>query len=334
MLRFAFLLLCFSQVAARNAIAEDEEFQVKYFDLTEGRIAFSYVDGKKHDIYVLDFKDLNVQPIVSSPGVDEAPSWSPDGKKLVFHSDMTGDNEIYIVNYDGTDLMQLTNSKGSDENASFSPDGKTIIFQSARGGRGSEIYVMNADGTKQEAIVKLGDQADEKKVTPRISPRGTEALYVTNSQWPGWDIMLYDFQTKESKFLTQGLGSYIRPGWKPDGSSFAFSYGSGNDIDIWYAEKGKSSPFPLVRRDGRDLDPCWSDDGRLLFFAGETVAGQGDYQLFVFNSSPTKAAKGKNNADPIQQVLISRGSVRHPSFTPYPTLASIAKELKNKDKKK
>ena len=94
---FAAAALLFVRSAAA---ADPQEFQVKHFDITEGRVAFSYIDGDKKDIYVLDFKDLNVTPIVTSNAVDESPSWSPDGRKLVFHSDMTGDREVYLVNYD------------------------------------------------------------------------------------------------------------------------------------------------------------------------------------------------------------------------------------------
>lgn len=319
------LLGLLSHISALPASAEVQEFQFKYFEITEGRIAFSYIDGDKRDIYVLDFKDLNVTPVVTSKALDEAPSFSPDGKKIVFHSDMTGDREIFVVNYDGSDLMQLTNSKGADEDPSFSPDGKKIVFQSSRGGEGSQIYVMEADGTKQVPLVDEPARS-VKNVTPRYSPRANELLYVTNAQWPGWDILLFDLASKETKTLTQGLGSYIRPAWKPDGGSFAFAYGSGNDIDIWEAEKGKSAPVPVVRREGRELDPCWSDDGRMMFFSGEAAPGQNDYQLFVYDTNP---AKGKKSGEPIQ-ILQSRGSIRHPSWTPFPTIAQLAAELKKK----
>ena len=311
-----------------SAFAEQADFQVKYFDLTDGRVAFSYVEGSKRDIYVLDFHALNVVPLVTSDGVDEAPSWSPDGKQLVFHSDMSGNTEIYIVNSDGRDLIQLTNSPGSDENPQFTPDGKQIIFQSARGGKGDDIYIMNIDGSKQTPIIG-GNAEGRKNVTPRVSPRGTELAYVTNSEWPGWDIAILDLKSKESKVLTQGLGSYIRPAWKADGSSFSFSYGVGQDVDIWYAEKGKAQPAPLVRREGRDLDPCYDDKGEVLFFAGELVAGQGDFQLFMYNPKRT-AQKGDAGDPKIVHVMLSKGSIRHPSWTPFPTLESLVERLKNK----
>ncbi len=323
-------LFLFLSVLAWNssalAASDNPDFQLKYFDLTEGRVAFSYVSGENRDIYVLDFKDLGVQPIVSTQGADEAPNWSPDGTQLVFHSDVTGDKEIYLVKYDGSDLMRLTNSKGADENPHFSPDGKKIVFQSSRRVPGSEIFIMDVDGANQTVLVSNAEaQPDVKNVTPRVSPRNDEVLYVTNAQWPGWDIQIYNLKSKEIRSLSQGLGSYIRPSWKSDGGSFAFSYGTGNELDIWVAEKGKTTPMPFIRRDGRDLDPVWTDDSKLMFFAGEMVAGQGDFQLFLHDSSPTKSGK-----ESTLQVLISKGSVRHPAWTPFPTVSSLTADIKRK----
>lgn len=309
------------------APASQQDFQVKYFDLTEGRIAFTSIstDNKK-DIYVLDFHELNVYPIVTAPGADEAPVWSPDGKKIAFHSDTTGNNEIYVVNYDGTDMMQLTNSTGSDQNPSFTPDGKQIVFQSDRGGSDA-LFIMNADGSKQSPLLPGTAAPGSKNVTPRISPRGTEVVYVTNADWPGWDIAILDLKTKESKVVTQGLGSYIRPTWKADGSGFAFAYGVGQDVDIWYAEKGRPQPAPIVRREGRDLDPCFDDKGELLFFAGESSPGQGDFQLYFFNP---RASKKEGQDSRVVQVMTSKSAVRNPSWTSLPTLSSLLSRGKGK----
>jgi Tol biopolymer transport system component len=57
-------------------------------------------------------------------GVDGyAPSWSPDGTKIVFNGNGSG---IHVVHPDGTGLAQLTN--GSDVDPRWSPDGTTIAF--------------------------------------------------------------------------------------------------------------------------------------------------------------------------------------------------------------
>ena len=88
----------------------------------------------------------------------EMPSWSPDGKKIVYADDRnivdgSVNWEIYVMNADGTDQINLTNSPRAtgDFEPSWSPDGSKITFASYRDGNW-EIYVMNADGTNQTRL--------------------------------------------------------------------------------------------------------------------------------------------------------------------------------------
>jgi uncharacterized repeat protein (TIGR01451 family) len=85
-----------------------------------------------------------------APEYDEfAPTWSPDGSKLAFHGEDSGDSDIFVVNLDGTgqtELFGVDPSSGSDSgfqaDPAFSPDGSKISFR-----RGHEILVGNADGS-------------------------------------------------------------------------------------------------------------------------------------------------------------------------------------------
>jgi len=72
------------------------------------------------------------------------PSWSPDGSKITFSSDIDGNDEIYVMNADGSNQTRITNNDAEDWYPSWSPDGSKIAFTSERDGD-FEIYVMNAD---------------------------------------------------------------------------------------------------------------------------------------------------------------------------------------------
>ncbi|MGZ4777606.1 MAG: TolB family protein [Thermoanaerobaculia bacterium] len=59
---------------------------------------------------------LTCAAVLSADGVpnDWFPRWSPDGKRIVFMSDRSGDPEIYVMNADGFHAVRLTSSPGRD----------------------------------------------------------------------------------------------------------------------------------------------------------------------------------------------------------------------------
>jgi Tol biopolymer transport system component len=80
-----------------------------------------------------------------APGV--APSWSPDGRRLVF---AWGD-AIFRIDVDGSSRVCLArglNARGADLQPRWSPDGRKILYLSPRG-----IWTMDADGTNRARIV-------------------------------------------------------------------------------------------------------------------------------------------------------------------------------------
>jgi TolB protein len=59
--------------------------------------------------------------ITSGPGVDDSPSWSPDGRHLAFSSTWEGKSHIYMINIDGTELERLTSGGAYHTAPSWSP---------------------------------------------------------------------------------------------------------------------------------------------------------------------------------------------------------------------
>ena len=75
-----------------------------------------------------------VTRLTTTLGVDAAPSWSPDGTKIAFHSDRSGERHIHVMNPDGTGVTQLTFGTSSDFGPAWSPEGSKIAFASLRTG--------------------------------------------------------------------------------------------------------------------------------------------------------------------------------------------------------
>jgi dipeptidyl aminopeptidase/acylaminoacyl peptidase len=62
---------------------------------------------------------------------DRHPRWSPDGQRLLFESNRSGENQLWLIDLAGGEAQQLTSIATDASNAIWSPDGKTIAFVSA-----------------------------------------------------------------------------------------------------------------------------------------------------------------------------------------------------------
>ena len=100
------------------------------------------------EIYRIDVDGSGAKRLTHSAGFDGFASWSPDGRRILYHSQVrrTGWSGGIVMNADGSGKRRLV------ANGSWSPDGRRIVFGSNRDGNG-EIYVMNADGSGQRRVV-------------------------------------------------------------------------------------------------------------------------------------------------------------------------------------
>jgi Tol biopolymer transport system component len=122
------------------------------------KIAFASSRDGSTDIYTVDVDDLRLTRLTDTQGSAREPDWSPDGSRIAFYSGRVVDGlnrqGIFVMDGDGENQHQLTSPQlGSHNNPAWSPDGSKITFDALNDGQ-VDIYVMDADGTKQLNLTK------------------------------------------------------------------------------------------------------------------------------------------------------------------------------------
>lgn len=119
----------------------------------------------QNQIWIMDRNGDNPGNIPQMLGWD--PTWSPDGKQLLFASDREGATQLFIVNANGRGLHRLTNLPAIRGRSDWSPDGSSIITYSGLSWN-HELYLMNADGSNVRQLTPTGGNSQG----PSFSPDG------------------------------------------------------------------------------------------------------------------------------------------------------------------
>jgi Tol biopolymer transport system component len=206
-----------------------------------------------HDVFTMRADGSDVRQITDSHGFNGKPSWSPDGRWLVFDADR-GDypvsQGIYIVASDGSAAPRrvtvLPQGSSWQEQARFSPDGRWIVFNEIRGGneltnhRGgwvvgeqSALFMVRPDGTGLHQVTAWGLNASDADWSPdgrrlvfgaRPAPLGNIQHVMTSSTDGSRLVDVTDDHglTGIANDKSVWYEESFNPSWSPDGTKIIF----------------------------------------------------------------------------------------------------------------
>src|SRR5438093_433355 len=200
-------------------------------------------------------------------------SLSPDGRKLLFVSELNGSRDIWIADADGQNPVPLTDDPGTEDQPAWSPDGRQIAYAAfPREGGSFDLWVVNADGSGRRRLTTT----PANELFPAWHPDGTHLVYVTDASG-NFDLYQIDVRDGRTTPLVVSPDHEARPAFSPDGTKLAFSrwpaHGRSSDATLWIANADGTAPIELTAAPAPATHPAWSPDGRTLAFQHHVATG-------------------------------------------------------------
>lgn len=202
-----------------------------------------FVGDDSKSLYVMNTDGAQIQNVYQTAAEVGWPSWSFDGQKIVFASEVNGYKNLFMMNADGTDTEQLTSVLANDLAPSFSPNGSQIAFSSTRSGAW-EIYTINVSNGE---IVRLTDLNDpEGQGWPSWSPDGTKIVFESRGNSNSRDIFTMYSDGSQATNITNSPSYEGAPVWSPDGIRIAFASDREGSLDIYIMQGDGSGIIRLT----------------------------------------------------------------------------------------
>jgi Tol biopolymer transport system component len=246
------------------------------------------------DLYVGDPVTGESRLLVGDPGIDTAPSYSPDGTQIAFlrEADCCGLVDIYVMDEDGSNLHRVTSSPiPKDDQANWTPDSRHLWVISGPAGPG-RLRLLDADGTEpplQLAPDMTVDRVafrppDGRELAVRAIVDGKYGVYAIKADGSGVPIPILEADVPLDMDMHAGDMIY-----SPDGERLFYqSYGPAAD-----GFSGGCCQLSVVNADGTNPHrfeganpaawtgvPSVSPDGRWVSF-WSVLGNSGNLQVRV-----------------------------------------------------
>ena len=232
------------------------------------------------DLYLKSVDGVAVTQLTSDPSSDIQPEFSPDGSRIAFTSNRSGNWDIWVMDVHGSQPIQVTDGVADDVHPSWSPDGTEICYSSLPPDRAQwELWIADARAGATKRFIGYG-------LFPEWSPIGDQILYQRarerGSRWFSiWTLNMVDGEPRyPTEIAASPNEALILPTWSPDGQQIAFTTTStvpaestsapaiGEVLDVWLINADGRGRVRLTDGFTVNYAPVFAPDGRVFFTTG------------------------------------------------------------------
>lgn len=260
-----------------------------------GEIAFASQRSGMLQIWIINSSTKVLRQVTNIPDGACQPTWSPDGKQLIFISPCKTKKEIYdgagmyLINADGSGEQPLPASPEGDFDPAWSPDGKRLAFTSLRTGRPSIFLMdMNTFGVTEISQSQFAD------LQPAWSPQSRQIAFVRKIVSGQISIMSED-GSQQDAFSPPGNVNNSTPVWSRDGEVIFYSQTPNNSgsppmlLGMRYEDRKNAHEFHIPAGTTSDVGPVAganiSPDGFWIAFESWPKGNNHDIFMMTVNGA-------------------------------------------------
>jgi TolB protein len=229
-------------------------------DFFRSSMAFIKTDGaRKRDVWSVRPNGRYLHRLTNMQGEALSPSWSPDGRKVIFtHIDKrshglgiydTGSKSTQRIKFPGNTVIGPT----------YLPDGRVAV--SLTDGRNPSIFILGHSLEKQGKL----DESQSIDVSPSVDAKGTLMAFTSN-RMGGPQIFLKDLRSGSVRRISQ-YGNYnTDPSISPDGTLIAYARQEGGGHRIYVQDLISGQERQLTFGPGSDEEPAFAPDSYFIAF--------------------------------------------------------------------
>jgi TolB protein len=215
-------------------------------------LAYVSFERRVSTVFVQHLKTAKKIPVSARAGINGAPSYSPDGKKLALTlSGSNGNLDIYLLDLGSQQLTRLTDDQSIDTEGVFAPDGNSIYFTSDRSGN-PQIYRLVPGSNERPRRVTFQGAYNAR---PRISPDGKQLALLTQVDG-SYRIAVQDLASGNVTVLSKGRQEES-PSFAPNGAMLIFAGRQGSQGVLQTVSVDGQIAARLDADAGEVREPVW-----------------------------------------------------------------------------